>query len=145
MTRFLSAVGALMLMLAIPDQALARGGHAIHAGGMRVAGGSFIRGGGWGPGMAARPGWGIAARPGWGAAWRPGWGAAWRPGWGGGYGRRGYGWGYPLVAAGIGLGFGYYGNYGYSSYYYDEPYDRCLAWNGWRWVNVCYAPYRYGW
>jgi hypothetical protein len=69
------------------------------------------------PGIGWRPGIGVAR---WG-------GVGWRGGWGW---RRGWGWGWP-VAAGIGLGYaGYWGS-------------SCLAWNGWRWVNVCYRPY--GW
>lgn len=89
-------------------------GRGIAVGG--VAPGYAIRGG------AGRPGLGVAGRPGWGVS-------AWRPGL-----RR---WGFP-VAAGIALagGWGYYNNYPY--------YDRCLAWDGWRWVNICYQPYPYG-
>jgi len=60
-------------------------------------------------------------------------GGLWRPGVRFG-GRRG-GWGYPL-AAGIGIGLGYYGGY--------SGYNDCLAWDGYGWVNVCYSTYPYG-
>jgi hypothetical protein len=76
-------------------------------------------------GAFVRPGIGVGrwAGVGWrGAGWR---GVGWRGvGW-----RRGWGW---PVAAGIGIGYaGYYGS-------------SCLAWNGWRWVNICYGyPYGY--
>src|SRR6266511_3176341 len=52
----------------------------------------------------------------------------WRISW-----RRGWGW--PLAAA-AGLGY-----YGYSSY---GSYNDCLAWDGYRYVNVCYSSYPYG-
>ena len=71
-----------------------------------------------------RPGLGVGiARPGLG----------WRAGWGGWGVRRGWGWGWP-VAAGIAAGVATAG-WGYGS--------SCLAWNGYGWVNVCYAPYPY--
>src|SRR6516225_6195149 len=62
---------------------------------------------------------------------RPGLG--WRAGWGGWGVRRGWGWGWP-VAAGIAAGVATAG-WGYGS--------SCLAWNGYGWVNVCYAHYPY--
>jgi hypothetical protein len=48
---------------------------------------------------------------------------------------RGWGWGFPVAAAAVGLGY-YAGN----SYYND-----CIAWDGYQWVNVCYSGgYGYG-
>jgi hypothetical protein len=41
-------------------------------------------------------------------------------------------------AAGVGLGLAF-GAWGPG--YYD---DECVAWNGWRWVNVCWGPYAWG-
>jgi hypothetical protein len=84
---------------------------------------------------ARRVAWGGA---GWGArrvAWGGGWGArrvawgGWRPGWRHAHWRRGWGWGFPIAA---GLAFAAASTY---------AYDSCLRWNGWQWVNVCYAPY----
>jgi len=83
----------------------------------------------------ARPGLGVGigrvgfVRPGLGLGWRAGWGG-WglRRGWG-----WGGGWGWP-IAAGIAAGVATAG-WGYGS--------SCLAWNGYGWVNVCYAPYPY--
>jgi hypothetical protein len=60
---------------------------------------------------------------------RPGWGVG-RPGWGYAGWRRGWGW---PIAAGIAAA-GYYGGY-------YGGYDDCFAWNGYRWVNVCYSGY----
>jgi hypothetical protein len=84
--------------------------------GMARPGGFAVRNARFGPGF--RP---VAARP-----WLAG-----RSDWGG---RRGWRGGVP-VAAGLGLGYGLYSSY---------PYDNdCVAWDGWRWVNVCYQPYPY--
>ena len=58
-------------------------------------------------------------------------GAGWGPGW---RGRRGWGWGWP-VAVGFGLGAL---SYPYYASYYADP---CLEWNGYAWVNTCYAYY----
>jgi len=84
-------------------------------GGFRAANVGGFRGAGW----AGRPvGWG-------------GWGGR-RVGWGGWGWRRGWGW---PVAAGVGLGVGL-ATAGY--------YGSCWRWDGWTWVNVCYAPAYYG-
>ena len=49
------------------------------------------------------------------------------------YGNRWRGWGFPVAAAAVGLG--YYGGYGYND---------CIAWDGYQWVNVCYSNYYAG-
>jgi len=101
-----------------------RGGFA--GGGFRAANIGGWRGAGW----AGRPiGWGGAGWAGRRVAWGGGWG--WNRGWGW---RRGWGWGWP-VAAGVGLGVGL-ATAGY--------YSSCWRWDGWTWVNVCYAPAYYG-
>lgn len=164
MKRFLAlGTAVLMLTFLVADEASARRGgggvrvgggfggfRAANVGGFRGAGfraASFggWRGGGWGIGRAGWSGagasWAFAGRPGWGvggwrgAGWRGGgWGwagrpllrrAAWNRGWGWG------GWGFPLAAA---AGFGLYS---YAS-------SDCTAWTGYRWVNVCYSNYPYG-
>ena len=53
--------------------------------------------------------------------------------WGWWHGRRHF---FPGVAAGVGLGLAF-GGWGYP---YDYGND-CVAWDGWRWVNVCYPYY----
>jgi hypothetical protein len=116
------AAAGLILASGLVDTASARVGF----------GGVGFRGGvGIGRVGFARPGLGVGigrvgiARPGLGLGWRAGWG-----GWGV---RRGWGWRWP-VAAGIAAGVATAG-WGYGS--------SCLAWNGYGWVNVCYAPYPY--
>lgn len=90
--------------------------------------------------MAVRGGWVGGPRVGIGrGAWvGPGWGGGWgRPGWG--WGRPGWGWGAPVAAgiiAGAAWGGGWGGGWGG---------DPCLRWNGWQWVNVCWARPAYGW
>ena len=118
------AAAGLILASGLVDTASARVGF----------GGVGFRGGvGIGRVGFARPGLGVGigrvgfARPGLGLGWRAGWGGwGWRRGWGGG-------WGWP-IAAGIAAGVATAG-WGYGS--------SCLAWNGYGWVNVCYAPYPY--
>jgi hypothetical protein len=113
-------------------------GAAIGGGGFRgaaIGGGGFrgigIPGGGYAIRRAAiGSGYGIR-----GGAWRPGLRPGWRPGWGwaGRPWRPGWGWGFPVAAGLVGAGAWGYG------------YDQCLAWDGWRWINVCYQPYPYEW
>jgi hypothetical protein len=133
MKRLWLSIGAATLILAsvASDEASGRVGFGggIRGGAIGFRGGAVgFRGVGF-----ARPGIGIGR----GVAWRGaglGWrGAGW--GWGGGWGwRRGWGWGWP-IAAGIAVGVATAG-WGSS----------CYAWNGFAWVNVCYAPYPYyGW
>jgi len=117
----LLAATAILLSASLPDTASAQRGFRGF-GGVRAVGIGGYRGIGVG-GLGWRgAGLGIA---------RPGWG------WGGGW-RRGWGWGAPLLAAGVagaatwGYGYGYGGS------------NPCLAWNGWTWVNICYAGL-YGW
>ena len=120
-----------------------RGGPGIYRGagpGFRTAGirSGFVGG-------AVGPRWGGVRQAGWvGNRWAGrGWvgnrwagsrwvgnrwaGNRWRGRWGG----WGWGWGFPLAAATVGLG--YYGGY---------PYDNgCIAWDGYQWIDVCYAGY----
>ena len=120
------AAAGLILASGLVDTASAR------VGGF---GGGFRGGVGIGRVGFARPGLGVGigrvgfVRPGLGLGWRAGWGG-WgvRRGWG-----WGGGWGWP-VAAGIAAGVATAG-WGYGS--------SCLAWNGYGWVNICYAPYPY--
>ena len=159
MKRFLAfAAVTLLLASALPDEASAQrrgfgggpgmriGGAGFGSGGLRVGGAGF---GTAGLGAVGRPGlgWGAVGRPGlgWGAVGRPGlgWGGAWRPGWRPGWGvaggwwgpgwrRAGWGWGWGLpLAVGVGLGYASYADSG------------CLAWDGYRWVNICYPSYSY--
>jgi hypothetical protein len=140
--KYLSLFGAAALLIAsagLDEASAQRGGRGFGGAGFRggMVGGGFrgvgmgagFRGAGFGPGYAIRgAGWrtGVVGRPGWGVG-RVGWA---RPGWG--WAGRRWGWGYPL-AAGIAAAGYYYGS-GYS-------YDSCLAWNGYRWVDVCYSGY----
>lgn len=129
---------ALLLPSVGADSASAQGRRGGHGGGH--GGVSSFRGGGPAMGgrsmMVARPGMvgraGIVGRPaigGSGYVARRGYagraGYIGRPvvrsGWVGP--RRGWGWGVPV---GVGIAAGYYGS--------------CWRWNGWDWVNVCYAP-----
>jgi len=130
--RRLFAIGltALTLVAFFPDDASARR-FGFSAGGFRSAGFGGFRGAAIGPRFGVRPAFGWR-----GAAFGPRY-AAWggRP-WVGRWGWRNR-WRYPLIATGVGLG---YGLYSYNAYPY---YDRCVVWNGWRWVNVCYGPYTY--
>ena len=110
------------------------GGGGFGGGGMRMGGPGF-RGGAIGArGVGFRGGLGVyrtaGVRGGYvgGARWagvRHGgfYGQRW-------YGNRwrGWGWGFPIA------GLGYYaGGYGYD--------NGCTAWDGYQWVNVCYAGY----
>lgn len=105
---------------------------AMIGGGFRTA----AAGAGWRPSWGVGTGWGWRRGLGWpvaaGAGWRPGWGV--RTGWGW---RRGWGW--PVAA---GLAIGGLGYYGYHDFGYSNS-NQCLAWNGWRWVNICYQPFDY--
>jgi hypothetical protein len=69
-----------------------------------------------------------------GAAWR---GAGWRAArvgsaWGWGGRRRGWGWCFPLAAAGLTAATPAYAD------------NSCLVWNGYTWVDVCFGGYGYG-
>jgi hypothetical protein len=139
-----------------------RGAAIGGGGGLRGIGGGGYRGVGIGGLRTAAIGGGGVGRASMGRGWGRGWGGA---GW-----RRGRGWGFPiaagLAAAGAWGYYGYgssyddyasdydgyasYGGYGpyggYASYGGYGSYDgygssgRCVAWNGNRWVNVCYSP-----
>ena len=141
MKRLWLGIGAAAVILAsvATDEASARVGFG---GGFRGGGFGGFRGGaigfrggavgfrggavGFRAAGLARPGIGVGI--GRGVAWRGG-GWGWRRGWG-----WGGGWGWP-VAAGIAAGVAT-AAWGSS----------CYAWNGFAWVNVCYAPYPYyGW
>lgn len=171
MKNFIVVTGAAMLLalMSIEDASARSRGGGFGGGGFRGAGfggggfravgvGGGFRGAGFGGGFRAVNVGGFrgAGMVGGyrGAAFRsaaigaPGFRGA-RIAWGGqrvawagrGYYRHGY---YPYhrygyrryafpIAAGIGLAAA-------SSYYYDS----CWRYDGWQWVNVCYAPYGYG-
>jgi hypothetical protein len=136
MNRLLLVAAAVLVFTGFrPDLASAQ------RGGMRVGGFGGFHGAAIGGGFRGAPigggfrgamiggGFRTAAA---GAGWRPGWGV--RTGWGW---RRGWGW--PIAA---GLAIGGLGYYGYPDFGYSNS-NQCLAWNGWRWVNICYQPYDY--
>jgi hypothetical protein len=104
--------------------AMGAGFRGAAIGGPRFAAGGWRGGPAW---SGQRLGWGGRGWAGRGVAW--GGGPRWHRG---GYWNRGWGWGVPVAA---GLAFAAASSY---------PYDDCLRWNGWRWVNVCYAPAYYG-
>jgi hypothetical protein len=140
----LLGVSALMFASFVVDEASAqrgfggggfRGGGGFSGGGFRggFGGGGFR--GGFGGYRGGVIGGGYRGGVGWGGP-RVGFaGRGYAPYRGYGYGyRRGYGWGWPL-AAGLGIAAAAT-TYGY--------YDSCTTWNGYAWVNVCYAPSYYG-
>jgi hypothetical protein len=155
---FLALAIALLIGAVTLDEASAqrggfgggfRGGVGISGGGFRGVGvGGGFRGVGVGTpafrtagigvgrtGFVGRPGFGFVGRPGIigrpgfigrrGFIGRPGlrWAGGWRPGWG-----WGLGWGFPVLA-------------GLAAASYSTS---CVAWDGFRWVNICYSPYPYG-
>ena len=149
-----SALASIFLLAFTAESADAQRGRGGGGGGARMSGLGGARVGMAGPGFrgAAIRGPGVGVYRGVGpgirtAGIRSGYvgavGSRWagvRPGvWHGnrwhGNRWRGWGWGFPVAAAAVGLGY-YAGN----SYYND-----CIAWDGYQWVNVCYSGgYGYG-
>jgi hypothetical protein len=115
------ALTSLLVVEASAQRGGRGGGVYMGGGGRAVAIGGGFRGPSVGRGFV---GGRYIARGGYVArGWRPGWRV-----------------GFPVVA-----GIAAVGAYGYGGYYGYPYYDSCMRWNGWRWVNICYAPYPFAW